>query len=146
MGGVCFSSREDPSGILLVLNTDSGGSLQYMELCEQERPLHTLFTNSSRTTRILQWQCMLVFNTNSRIVCICPTRNVWASASETGVPQHHLVIATAAGDLICLQRENMQQVCLLVDSCFLSSMSYFLFLLCIPLIGWTDQRVGKGQV
>lgn len=85
--------------------------LQYWELTEQERSIHSLFSTSAATTRFLQWQCTSVYNSGTPITSICPSRNVWVSGSEpSGHSQHHLVIATANGDMICLHRENMKQV------------------------------------
>ena len=110
--GVNFTCREDPSGIYLLADLSSGGGvLQYWELCEQERPIHPLFSSSGTgTTRSLQWQCRSMFSTNGQTGSICPTRHVWATAHESGAAQHHLIIATRTGDVICLQRDNMQQV------------------------------------
>lgn len=109
--GVNFSSREDPSGIFLVVNGINSGTLQYWELSEVERTIHSLFSTSAAMSRFLQWQCMSVFNCNSRITYVCPSRNVWVNGQEAGSPpQHHLVIATACGELLCLHRESMKQV------------------------------------
>lgn len=111
INGVIFSSREDPTGILISINGTGGGAIQYWELLEQERAIHSLFSTSSATSRFLQWKCLSVFNSNSRINSICPSRNVWVSGPEVGThPQHHLVIATSSGDLICINKENMKQV------------------------------------
>lgn len=111
ISGVSFSSREDPSGILVSINGSGGGAMQYWELLEQERAIHSLFSTSSATSRFLEWKCLSVFNSNSRIISICPSRNVWVSGPEVGThPQHHLVIATSSGDLICINKENMKQV------------------------------------
>ncbi|XP_046633144.1 mediator of RNA polymerase II transcription subunit 16-like [Daphnia pulicaria] len=109
--GVNFSSREDPSGIFLVVNGINSGTLQYWELSEVERTIHSLFSTSAAMSRFLQWQCMSVFNCNSRITYVCPSRNVWVNGQEAGSPpQHHLVIATVCGELLCLHRESMKQV------------------------------------
>jgi len=111
MSGISFCSREDPSGILIMMNSSNVGALQYWELVEQERPIHSLFSTSTAVTKYLKWQCMSVYNSNSTIVSVCPSRNVWVGGTtETSTPQHHLVVATAAGELICLHRENMKQV------------------------------------
>ena len=109
MSGVSFSSREDPSGIFLLMNVSNGGALQYWELREQERPIHSLFSTATAMTHFLQWQCVSIFNCNNHITYICPSRNVWLGGNDM-TPQHHLIIATASGDLICLHRENMKQV------------------------------------
>lgn len=93
--------------------------MQYWELKEQERPIHSLFSTSAATTRFLQWNCVSAFNTNSPIISICPARNVWIAGSElNGQPPYHLVLATASGDLICLNRDSMKQVCALFYSNF----------------------------
>jgi len=110
INGVCFCSREDPSGIFLLMNLTNGGALQYWELIKQERPIHSLFSTSTALTHYLQWQFMSVYNSNSHINYICPSRNVWVVGGETNAVQHHLVIATAAGELICLHRDNMKQI------------------------------------
>ena len=94
------------------MNSSNSGALQYWELVEQERPIHSLFSTSAAVTHYLQWQCMSVYNSNNAIVSVCPSRNVWVGGiTEASTPQHHLVIATSAGELICLHRENMKQVC-----------------------------------
>ncbi|XP_057376499.1 mediator of RNA polymerase II transcription subunit 16-like [Daphnia carinata] len=112
--GINFSSREDPSGIFLLVNGMSSGTLQYWELSEVERTIHSLFSTSAATSRYLQWQCMSVFNCNSKITSVCPSRNVWVSGSEAGAhSQHHLVITTTCGELLCLHRDSMKQVGLL---------------------------------
>lgn len=109
--GVNFCSREDPQGIFLLVNGIGSGTLQYWELSEVERTIHSLFSTSAATNRFLQWQCMSVFNCNSRITFICPSRNVWINGHETGgSPQHHLVIVTTCGELLCLHRDSMKQV------------------------------------
>ena len=111
MCGVNFSSREDPSGIFLLVNGIGSGALQYWELSEVERTIHSLFSTSAATSRFLQWQCMSVFNYNSRITFFCPSRNVWVNGLESGgSSQHHLVVATSSGELLCLHRDSMKQV------------------------------------
>lgn len=106
-----FSSREDPQGIYLSVNGAGSGILQYWELSEVERTIHSLFSTSAATSRLLQWQCMSVFNCNGRITFVCPTRNAWINAIEVGSsPQHHLVIVTDCGELLCLHRDSMKQV------------------------------------
>ncbi len=108
--GVNFSSCEDPSGIFLLVNGIGSGTLQYWELSEVERTIHSLFSTSAAMSRSLQWQCMSVFNCNSRITFVCPSRNVWVNGLESGTPQHHLIIATSCGELLCLHRDSMKQV------------------------------------
>lgn len=112
IAGINFACREEPNGIYLLINmTSGGGILQYWELCEQERPIHSLFSSGgSVTSRTLQWQCQSAFNTNSPVSLLCPTRHTWAVANDSAAVQHHLIFATRSGDLICLQRENMQLV------------------------------------
>jgi len=112
IAGINFACREEPNGIYLLINmTSGGGILQYWELCEQERPIHSLFSSGgSVTSRTLQWQCQSAFNTNSPVSLLCPTRHTWAVANDSAAVQHHLIFATRSGDLICLQRENMQLI------------------------------------
>jgi hypothetical protein len=57
---VNFSSPEDPSGILLVVNGINSGTLQYWELSEVERTIHSLFSTFAAMSRFLQWQCISV--------------------------------------------------------------------------------------
>lgn len=108
--GVNFASREDPQGIFLLINGIGNATLQYWELLELERPIHSLFSTSSATTRFLQWQCVSAFNCNSRVTSICSSCNIWINGFDTGSSaQHHLVIATASGELLSLHRDSMKQ-------------------------------------
>lgn len=108
--GLRFTCREDPNGIYLATRTTNGGTLQHWELCEQERPIHSLFSSGSATVHCLQWQCMSVFNCANQIASVCSPRHIWASGHESASVLHHLVVGTRNGDLICVQKDNMQQV------------------------------------
>ncbi|EFX74531.1 hypothetical protein DAPPUDRAFT_324167 [Daphnia pulex] len=92
--GVNFSSREDPSGIFLVVNGMNSGTLQYWELSEVERTIHSLFSTLA-----------------AMIESPTSVRHAMSNGQKAGSPpQHHLVIATACGELLFLHRESMTQV------------------------------------
>lgn len=110
INSVRFSARDDPQGIFLALCPSNGGALQYWELSEEERTIHSLFSSTDVSSRIPRWQCLSAFNTTNPITNICPTRNSWIYGLESNNSCQHLVITTTNGDLISLQKDTLKQV------------------------------------